>query len=167
MALAAACSDGQAASQPNSSDTHRVSAPVDSAVPLAGRVTDAANILDEEFELALSERLDRFEEVTKHQMVVVTVSSLEGRDVTDFTRDLANGWGIGRKDHNDGVVVLVAPNERKTRIAVGSGLEAAIPDSACQAIIENRMLPRFRKGEFAEGIEAGVDALIDELGRHS
>ena len=96
-------------------------------------------------------------------MVIVTVSTLGGRDVADFTRDLANSWGIGRKGHNDGVVLLVAPNERKVRIAVGYGLEKALPNALCQKIIDEQMLPRFREGDLPAGIEAGSRALIARL----
>lgn len=163
VALAAACSNGQTASQPQSRDTQQFSAPIDAAVPLAGRITDAANIIGEEREAALSDRLADFEEATKHQMVVVTVNSLQGRDIADFTRDLANAWGIGRKDYNDGVVVLVAPNERKVRISVGYGLERELPTSLCQTIINEKMLPHFANGKMEQGIEAGVSALVDKL----
>src|SRR6476659_7177855 len=122
IVLATACSNGQAASQAQPGDTQHFSASAGAAVPLAGRVTDAANVVSKQQEAALSDRLARFEDATKHQMVVVTVNSLGGRDVADYTRDLANAWGIGRKGYDDGVVVLVAPNERKVRIAVGDGL---------------------------------------------
>lgn len=163
MALAAACSNGQDARQSEPTGAQQFSASVDAAIPLAGRVTDAANIIGDKQEAALVNRLAEFEEATKHQLVIVTVNSLEGRDVADFTRDLANAWGIGRKDYNDGVVVLVAPNERKVRIAVGFGLEQALPSSLCQTIIDVQMLPRFAKGEMEQGIDAGVSALIDRL----
>jgi uncharacterized protein len=163
MVLAAACANGQAASQPKPSEAQQFPVPVEGAIPLAGRVTDAANIIGAEQEAALSNQLARFEQATSLQMVVVTVNSLNGQDVADFARDLANEWGIGREDLNDGVVVLVAPNERKVRIAVGYGLEQALPISLCQSIIDEQMLPRFREGNLERGIEAGVSALIDEL----
>lgn len=96
-------------------------------------------------------------------MVVATVRTLGGQDIATFTRNLANAWGIGRKDYNDGVVLLVAPNERKARIAVGLGLEKALPDALCRQIMDEQMLPRFREGDLSAGIEAGVDALIARL----
>jgi uncharacterized protein len=97
-------------------------------------------------------------------MVVVTVPTLGGRDVADYTRDLSNNWGIGRKGYNDGVVLLVAPVEHKVRIAVGYGLERKLTHDVCQGIIEQTMLPRFREGDVPGGIEAGTDALIAHLG---
>ena len=93
--LAAACSSPQeACSGPSQA---AVSRPAPPAVPLAGRVTDAANVLSAEQRLSLSRELEQFERRTRHQMVVVTVTTLGGRDVADFARDLANSWGIGRK----------------------------------------------------------------------
>jgi uncharacterized protein len=92
--------------------------------------------------------LEQFEHRTKHQLVVVTVTSLRGRDVADFTRELANSWGIGRKCYDDGIVLLVAPHERKVRIAVGYGLEKALPNEVAQRIIDQRILPQFRRGEY-------------------
>lgn len=133
------------------------------AIELVGRVTDQANILSEDQRATISKKLEQLEAATQHQMVVATVSSLEGREIEPFTTDLANAWGIGRRDINDGVVVLVAPNERKVRIAVGYGLESTLTDELCAEIIENAMLPNFREGAYFSGIESGVDALIDAL----
>lgn len=167
IAFSSACSDGKAASQSQPSKLHQLSPPTEPAIRLTGRVTDAASIIGTAQEAALSDQLEQFERATGHQMVVVTVETLEGRDVADFTRDLANAWGIGRQGHHDGVVVLVAPHERKVRIAVGYGLEQSLPDSVCQKIIDEQMLAPFRRGDFERGIEAGVSALIDELTKSS
>jgi len=163
MLPALACSDRKA----SSSHPNRLAPPV-VAVPsasllLTGRVTDAAHVLSPEQQVRLSAKLEQFERSTQHQMVVVTVPTLSGRDVADFTRDLANKWGIGRKGYNDGVVLLVAPNERKVRIAVGYGLERTLTHHVCQQIIDKAMLPRFRHDDLAGGIEAGTDALIARL----
>jgi len=165
VALAVTCSNGQAPRQRDPSQSEQSSASVEAAISLGGRVTDAANILNAEQEAALTHRLALLEQSTRHQMVVVTVKSLGGRDIADVTRDLANTWGIGRKGHDDGVVLLVAPNERKVRIAVGYGLERTLPDTLCKTIIEQKMLPRFRDGDLYEGIEEGVSALINKMKR--
>jgi uncharacterized protein len=133
------------------------------AVPFSGRVTDAAHILSSQFRSKLSGKLAKFERSTHHQMVVVTVSTLDGKDVADFTRDLANAWGIGRKGYDDGVVLLVAPNERKVRLAVGLGLEKKLVEPVCQRILNSVVMPRFRKGDYAGGIERGADAVIARL----
>lgn len=133
------------------------------AIELAGRVTDQANILSDGEEASISFKLERLEVATQHQMVVATVASLEGSEIEPFTTDLANAWGIGRSDFDDGVVVLLAPNERKVRIAVGYGLEDTLTHDLCEEVIENVMLPEFREGDYFTGIDLGVDALIDAL----
>jgi uncharacterized protein len=133
------------------------------AIPLSGRVTDAAGTLGPAQEAALSAKLEGLERLTKRQMVIVTVPSLGGQDIAAYTRNLANSWGIGRKGYNDGVVLLVAPNEQRVRIAVGLGLEEVLTHEVCQGIIDNSMLPRFRAGDLIGGIEAGTDALIVHL----
>jgi uncharacterized protein len=129
-------------------------------VALAGRVTDAANVLSAEQRLTLSRELEQFERRTKHQMAVVTVTSLGSRDVADFARDLSNSWGIGRKCYNDGIMLLVAPHERKVRIAVGYGLENGLTHDVSQRIIDQQILPAFRRGDLPGGIEAGTQAII-------
>jgi uncharacterized protein len=134
-----------------------------SVIALAGRVTDAANILDPAQEAALTAKLEELERRTKHQMVIVTAPSLGGRDIADFTRDLANDWGIGREKEDDGVVLLVAPNERKVRIAVGYGLEKTLTHDVCAQIIKDQMLSRFGNGDLPGGIDAGTNELIGRL----
>ncbi len=165
MALALA-SCRQADSAPSNRDT--ASPPAVAAAPsglaLAGPVTDAANVLTPAQEATISAKLERLERTTHHQMVVVTVPSLGGADIATFTTNLANRWRIGRKSHDDGVVLLVAPNQREVRIAVGYGLEKTLTDAACKQIIDEHMLPSFRKGDLPQGIASGVDALIARLG---
>jgi len=138
-------------------------APAQPAIPLAGRVTDVAHLLSSDTKVRLSAKLENLEASTHHQLVVVTVNSLGGRDIDDFSRDLANAWGIGRKGHNDGVVLLVAPKERKVRITVGRALEATLTPVVCEQIIAAKIIPRFRSGDLAGGIESGADALISRL----
>ena len=104
-------------------------------------------------------KLEELERATQHEMVVVTVTTLGGRDVASFTRDLGSRWGVGRKS-NDGVVLLVAPKEQMVWIAVGKGLEGKLTKEACQQILDDTMMPRFRAGDLADGIDAGTDALI-------
>ena len=133
------------------------------AIVLAERVTDAADILTAAQKGRLTAKLEQLERATGHQLVVVTAPSLGGWEASIFTKDLANSWGIGRKGINDGVVLLVAPHERKSRIAVGLGLDKELPDSVCQQIMDEQMLPRFKAGDLPGAIEAGVDALIARL----
>lgn len=159
LTLALGCNNGRA----SSSQSNREVATPASSVPLAGRVTDAAKVLTVEQEASLSAKLEELERATGHQMVVATVPTLGGQDVAQFTRNLANSWGIGRKGYDDGVVLLIAPNERKARIAVGYGLEKKLPDALCQQIMAEEIIPRFRQGKLASGIESGVNALVARL----
>ncbi len=163
LALTLASCSGQANSVPSKRDEASPAVAAPSSLALVGRVTDAAEILTPAQEAALSGKLERAERMTRHQMVVVTVPTLGGMDVATFAKNLANSWGIGRKGYNDGVVLLVAPNERKVRIAVGYGLEKTLTDALCKQIIDEQMLPRFRVGDLPKGIEAGVDSLIAQL----
>ncbi|WP_157799440.1 TPM domain-containing protein [Qipengyuania seohaensis] len=133
------------------------------SVELLGPVSDHADLLAPAAEQAIGQKLVELEQATGHQMVVVTVGSLEGREIADYTTDLGNAWGIGREGIDDGVILLVAPNERKVRIAVGNGLEEALSDDFCSAVIQNAILPDFRLDDYFSGIVAGTDALIERL----
>ena len=128
---------------------------------LTGRVVEAANLLGDAAERSLTERLAKLETETTDQMVVVTVPSLEGQTIDKYSLDLANRWKIGRADVDNGVMLLVAPNERKVRIEVGSGLEGLLTDERAATIIQS-MLPYFKTGAYHAGIVAGV-AEVDQL----
>ena len=130
---------------------------------LKGRVTDAADILTAEEEAQLSERLARYEERTKHQMVVATVPALNGARVDNFGTCLGNRWNIGRKGHDDGIVILVAPNERQMRIATGSGMEKTLTDDKALAVI-HQMTSHFKAGEYPAGLAKGIDAIAAQTG---
>ncbi len=128
-----------------------------------GAVTDVAHIIPDDLEARLATRLDRLERTTRHEMVVVTVPTLAGHDVADVADHLGNSWRVGRAGDADGIVLLVAPNERKVRIATGDDIRRSLPDKACAQIIETAIVPRFRAGNLPGGIEAGTDALIAAL----
>lgn len=126
-------------------------------------MTDAAGVLDTKQIRALKADLAGVEARTKRQVVIATVATLGRTDISVYARDLGNRWGIGRAGRNDGVVILLAPNERLVRIAVGSGLERTLPDSVCRQIIDEVMLPEFREGRLFEGLSHGVAALNARL----
>ncbi len=130
---------------------------------LSGRIIDDAHLIDTERAQSLERTLQDFESKTGHQIVVLTLPSLEGEVLEDFTLKVARTWKLGRKDQNDGILVFVARDDRKMRIEVGYGLEGALPDAAAGRIIRDRMVPRFRAGDFAGGIEDGVNAAIGTL----
>ena len=129
------------------------------AIVRTGWVTDAAQVLDPGQRSALRRQLGRLEHDTGHQLVVVTVPGLRGQNTAAFARRLGYAWGVGRPGINDGVVLLVAPQERKVRIEVGRGLERILPNARCADILQHTMIPRFTAGEIGGGIVAGVAAL--------
>ena len=130
---------------------------------LTGRVVDDANILDPQARAVLTDKLAALEAKTADQLVVVTLKSLQGTSVEDFGVELGRRWQIGQKGKNNGVLLIVAPNERKVRIEVGYGLEGALTDAVSRLIIENAITPRFRAGDFAGGITRGVDDIVSVL----
>ena len=133
------------------------------SLPLQGRVTDEAGLLNTQQKAAITARLVDLERTKGHQFAVVTVNSLKGQDIAAYTRDLGNSWGIGRKDVNDGVILLVAPNERQVRIEVGKGLEQTLSSEKTAGIIQTEITPRFASGDMPGGISAGVGAVITAL----
>lgn len=130
---------------------------------LTGQVVDQADLLDAETEAALSQKIVEAERKYGPQMVVVTVKSLGTKPIEEFTRDLGNSWGIGDKNRDDGLLLLVAPNERRVRIEVGYGLEGSFSDTFCQTVIDEILLPQFQNQNFQAGIAAGVDQLIGKM----
>jgi uncharacterized protein len=104
------------------------------------------------------------QQASGNQIVVATVDDLQGYDIETFGYQLARFWGIGQQDKNNGVVLIVAKKERKVRIEVGYGLEGVLTDALSANIIHTIILPAFKKGQFEQGIEAGVKAIIDVLG---
>jgi uncharacterized protein len=123
---------------------------------LTGRVVDGADLLSDSDKAAIATDLKALEDKSSDQLVVVTLPSLQGYPIEDFGYRLGRHWGIGTAKLNNGVLLIVAPNERKVRIEVGTGLEGTLTDALSKVIIENAILPRFRQGDFAGGIETGV-----------
>src|SRR5262245_3784775 len=123
---------------------------------LTGRIVDAAHLLGPADEQALIVDLKKLEERSSDQVVVVTLPSLQGYAIEDYGYQLGRHWGIGTKQLSNGVLLIVAPNERKVRIEVGRGLEPILTDALSRIIIENAILPRFRAGDFVGGIKDGV-----------
>jgi uncharacterized protein len=130
---------------------------------LTGRVVDEAGILMPAARDALTVKLAALEAKTTDQIVVVTLKSLQGTSIEDFGVQLGRAWKIGQKDKNNGVVLIVAPNERKVRIEVGYGLEGTLTDAITRLIIENSIIPRFRANDFAGGVARGVDDIVSAL----
>jgi len=131
--------------------------------PLTGRVVDTANLLSPDQEAALTAKLEGLERSSGRQLVVATIPDLQGYPIEDYGYQLGRSWGIGQKGQNNGVILLVAPNDRKMRIEVGYGLEPYLTDALSSVIVREQMRPRFQQGDFAGGIQAGVDAIIAQL----
>src|SRR5262245_39796914 len=132
---------------------------------LTGRVVDEAGILDASVRSEFIDKLAALETKTTDQLVVATVRSLENTSVEDYANRLFREWKLGQKDKNNGVLLLVAPNERKVRIEVGYGLEGTLTDARSRLIIESFILPRFRERDFAGGISRGPEEIIAILTR--
>lgn len=130
---------------------------------LSGRVVDAADILPTETETQLSAKLEALEKQSQRQLVVVTLPSLDGYEISDYGYRLGRHWGLGDKQRNDGALLIVAPNERKVRIEVGYGLEPILTDGMSFLIINNEILPRFKASDMPGGIVAGTDAIVKQL----
>ena len=125
-------------------------------------VLDGADIIDEATEARLTQALDEFEERNQRQFVVATVPTLDGYDIADYGYQLGREWGLGDAENNDGIILLIAPNERKMRVEVGYGLEAIIPDGLAYEYVEG-MKPYFRDGDYSGGIEWGTNQIIQQL----
>jgi len=128
-----------------------------------GWVSDHAEILSTLTEAKITHQLKQLESATQHQMVVVTVENLYQVAIADYARALGNTWGIGRVGENDGVILLVAPNEREVRIAVACGLETVLTNEKAKNIIETAILPYFRNGQYEKGVSAGVTRIASTL----
>ncbi len=135
--------------------------------PLTGRVVDDAGILDASTTSQLTDMLASHETATGQQLVVVTLGSLQGFTIEDYGYQLGRYWGIGQKGTNTGALLIVAPKEHKVRIEVGYGLEGTLTDAISRTIIENDILPNFKRGDFNAGVLAGTKSILSVLGGNS
>ena len=130
---------------------------------LTGRVVDQAGLLRAEQKLDIESKSAALEQQTGRQFVVATVNSLEGRPIEDYGYRLGRAWGIGQKDKDDGVILLVAPKEKKVRIETGYGARVFLTDAVSSVIIRNSILPSFKAGDMAGGIVAGSDEIMRQM----
>ncbi len=127
---------------------------------LSGRVVDKAKMLSPSTLAYLEDILSQLEREDSTQLVVLTVNSLEGENLEEYALKVAESWGIGQKGKDNGVLLLVAKKERKVRIEVGYGLEPKLTDLTSGRIIRNIIVPHFKRGDFDQGIMAGVVAIV-------
>lgn len=134
--------------------------PLQPIPPLTARVMDTTITLDARQRQALEDKLAAFEAARGSQIVILLVPTTQPEDIVSYTQRVGDAWKIGRKDIGDGVLVVVATRDRQVRIATAKTLEGAIPDLAARQVIEQAITPRFRAGDFAGGLNAGVDQLM-------
>lgn len=132
--------------------------------PLTGRVVDDANLLSPAAEQQLTDELAALEGQTGHQVVVATLPSLQGYEIEDYGYQLLRTWGIGRKEQDDGIILIVAPNERAVRIEVGYGLEPVMTDALSSLILQRAVLPAFKAGDYEKGVVDGTRAIVRQIG---
>jgi uncharacterized protein len=130
---------------------------------LTGRVVDQANVIPADSRTAIEAKLADLETKSGIQLVVATVRSLDGQEIEPYANELFRTWKLGEKTKNNGVLLLVAPSERRVRIEVGYGLEGTLTDALSQVIIANAITPRFKTGDYAGGITRGIDDIITVL----
>jgi len=127
---------------------------------LAGRVNDTAEMLSAETESQLESLLAQHEDSTSNQVVVLTIASLENEAIEEYSIRVVDTWKLGQKGKDNGVLLLIARDDRQVRIEVGRGLEGALTDLTCSHIIRNEIVPNFKSGEYERGVRAGVDAIL-------
>ena len=130
---------------------------------LSGRVVDNAEILKSATRSALADKLKDHEARTTNQVVVLTVRTIGDESIEQYASEVFEQWKLGQKGKDNGVLVIVVPNDRKMRIEVGYGLEGTLTDAQASRIIRNEMTPAFKAGDFDGGVTAGVDAVLRVL----
>lgn len=131
----------------------------------AGPVLDQAGIIPDADEAALTQKLSAYNAQTGRAVIVATVATLDGQDIESYANTLFRTWGVGGAKSDQGVLFLIAPNDRKVRIEVGYGLEEFLPDVLAGRMISQAVTPRFKAGDYPGGINAGVEQILTQLNR--
>lgn len=129
----------------------------------AKHVNDFAGFMSAEEVKTLEQKLYKYADTTSTQIVIVTISSLKGVTIEKYANDLARAWDIGQKDKNNGLLILIAKQERKMRIEVGYGLEGKVPDQLTAQIQDQQMRPNFKNNQYYKGLDEATDVLFDAL----
>ena len=130
---------------------------------LTGRVVDNAGILSPSTETIVTQRLKAHEDSTGNQVAVLTIQSLNGRVLENYSLEVARTWELGQEEFDNGVLLLIAVEDRRMRIEVGFGLEGSLTDATASRIIRNELRPAFRKGDFDRGVQDGVEAILNAI----
>lgn len=126
-------------------------------------VNDFTKTLTADQRISLEEKLVAFDKESSTQIAVVVVNDLQGYEISEYALAILRNWGVGQKDKNNGVVLLIAIEERKVRIETGYGSEGALPDATCKHIIDDEIVPDFKGKDYFGGINRGTDAIIRAL----
>ena len=124
-------------------------------------VNDFANLLSDNEEQKLERKLVQFDRQTSSQIAIVTLDDLQGHPIDDYAFRLGEAWGIGMKEKDNGILMLISPKRQKVTIATGYGLEGSVPDAIAQRIIDNELAPNFKKGNYYQGIDQATNVLFD------
>ncbi len=126
-----------------------------------GYVSDYENVFTPIQKNRLEERLSNYEAETSREIAVVTIASTSPyNNINDYATDLGNEWGVGKEDINNGLLIVLCKNSREIRISTGYGTEKSLTDSICQRVIDKTMIPYFREGNYFDGIDVGLDELM-------
>ena len=128
------------------------------------RVHDDAHVLKQETIDGLEKQLKAYEDSTSNQIAILTVQSLDGEVLEEYSLKVAEGWKLGQKEKDNGVLLLIAVDDHKMRIEVGHGLEGVLTDAHCNRIIRNELTPNFRNSDYDAGVIAAIDAMIKAIG---
>lgn len=132
--------------------------------PLSGRVVDQTGTLTPAQVQALTAKLEGIERERGSQVVVLMVATTQPEDIASYAQRVGDAWKIGRREVGDGLLIVVAKDDRRVRVEVAKALEGAIPDLAARQIITDRITPAFRAGDYAGGLNAAVDRLAERIG---
>jgi uncharacterized protein len=130
---------------------------------LAGRVNDTAELLSDDTKQELESLLRQHEDSTSNQVVVLTITSLESESIEEYAIRVVDTWKLGQKGKDNGVLLLVAKDDRQVRIEVGRGLEGELTDALSAQIIRREIVPNFKGGDYDRGVRAGVDAILGAI----
>ena len=131
---------------------------------LKTRILDQANLIDAASEQKINQLLAGHEKASSNQIIVVTLKHLQGYSIEQAGVEMGRAWGVGQKEQDNGIVLILAQAERKVRIEVGYGLEGVMTDAVSATIIQEYILPRFKTGDFSGGLLVGTQAIVAALG---
>jgi uncharacterized protein len=130
----------------------------------AGRVTDKANVLKADDRARIDKALEQYERETFHPIALLTIPALGGEPIESYSRRVASAWKLGQKGLDDGILLVIAMNDKIVRIELGRGMQKYISNDEAEEIIEEHIIPSFGRGDYARGIQAGIIELM-RLGR--